>query len=63
LPLVTARYTEVELQLVLLERDLERGDVDVVVWDARLAALLEGVHDGRERGLVEGARRRLRGGL
>jgi transcriptional regulator with XRE-family HTH domain len=63
LPLVTARYTEVELQLVLLERDLERGDVDVVVWDARLAALFDGAHDGRERGLVEGARRRLRGGL
>jgi transcriptional regulator with XRE-family HTH domain len=63
LPLVTARYTEVELQLVLLERDLERGDVDVVVWDTRLGALLDGVHDPRERGLVEGARRQLRGGL
>jgi transcriptional regulator with XRE-family HTH domain len=63
LPLVTARYTEVELQLVLLERDLERGEVDAVVWDARLGALLESVHDPRERSLVEGARRRLRGGL
>jgi transcriptional regulator with XRE-family HTH domain len=63
LPLVTARYTEVELQLVLLERDLERGEVDPVVWDARLGALLESVHDPRERSLVEGARRRLRGGL
>jgi transcriptional regulator with XRE-family HTH domain len=63
LPLVTARYTEVELQLVLLERDLERGEVDAVVWDARLGALLESVHDPRERSLVEGARRRLRGVL
>jgi transcriptional regulator with XRE-family HTH domain len=63
LPLVAARYTEVELQLVLLEHDLERAEVDVVVWDARLRALLESVHDPRERGLVEGARRRLRGGL
>jgi len=59
LPLVTARYTEVELQLVLLERDLERGEVDVVVWDTRLRALLEGVHDPRERALVQTARRKL----
>jgi len=62
LPLVTARYTEVELQLVLLERDLERGEVDVVVWDARLRALLEDAHDPRERALVESVRRQLKGG-
>src|SRR3954452_5467099 len=50
LPLVTARHTEVELQLALLDNDLawlERVDDRAVLdaWDARLLALLEVTHD------------------
>jgi transcriptional regulator with XRE-family HTH domain len=60
LPVVVARYTEVELQLALLDRDIERDDVDVSEWDARLSALLDATHDLRERLAVEDARRRLR---
>jgi transcriptional regulator with XRE-family HTH domain len=60
LPLVTARYTEVELQLALLDQDLARGDVAVAEWDARLAALADGTHDLGERTAVQDARRRLR---
>ena len=60
LPVVVARYTEVELQLTLLDRDRERGDLDVDVWDARLLALRDASHDLRERAAVEEARRRLR---
>jgi transcriptional regulator with XRE-family HTH domain len=59
LPLVTARYTEVELQLALLEQDLARGDVAVAEWDARLGALADTTHDRRERAAVQDARRRL----
>lgn len=55
LPLVTARYTEVELQLVLLDRDIERGAVDAGHWRARLLALQ--AFDGRERALVQEALR------
>src|SRR5437660_5141706 len=41
LPVVACRYTEVELQLRLLEADEERGlsASDRADWDARLAAL------------------------
>ena len=60
LPLVAARYTEVELQLALLEQDLERGAPPADEWDARLAALLATTHDQRERAAVQAARRRLR---
>jgi transcriptional regulator with XRE-family HTH domain len=65
LPLVTARHTEVELQLALLERDLawlERLDDAAVVaeWEVRLRALLHATHDRGERSLVEDALWRLR---
>jgi len=60
LPLVTARYTEVEMQLALLDQELARGDVAVAEWDARLAALAHTTHDHRERAAVQDARRRLR---
>src|SRR5437879_1754198 len=60
LPLVTARYTEVGLQLALLERDLERPDLSLAEWDARLAALDHLTHDGRERAALAEARARLR---
>ena len=59
LPLVTARYTEVELQLALLDQDLARDELDVEAWRARLLALAP--HDGRERAAVDDALRRLRG--
>jgi transcriptional regulator with XRE-family HTH domain len=57
LPLVAARYTEVELQLRLLEHDLgwlsrTDGSFDGSVleeWQRRLSALLETTHDPRER--------------
>jgi transcriptional regulator with XRE-family HTH domain len=66
LPLVTARYTEVEHQLALLDADLawlERVDDASVrdAWEVRLLALLDTTHDVGERALVEAARRRLRG--
>ena len=60
LPLVAARYTEVELQLALLEQDVARGDVAVAQWDARLAALATTTHDPRERAALDDARRRVR---
>ena len=68
LPVVVARYTEVEHQLALLERDLawvERPDgpgIDAVraEWDVRLAALLADAHDPVERSLVEAAQARIR---
>jgi transcriptional regulator with XRE-family HTH domain len=60
LPLVTARYTEVELQLALLDQDLARGEAPIAEWDARLAALAATTHDRKERAALEDARRRLR---
>jgi transcriptional regulator with XRE-family HTH domain len=60
LPVVVPRYTEVEHQLLLLDRDIERGDLDVREWDARLLSLLDTAHDLRERALLEEARARLR---
>jgi transcriptional regulator with XRE-family HTH domain len=60
LPLVVARYTEIEHQLELLERDLAAGIVSTVEWGPRLDALARGAHDPRERAAVEQARRRLR---
>lgn len=61
LPVVTCRYTEVELQLRLLELDCERG-LDArrrADWDARLSALLEATWDPREQGALRAARARL----
>jgi transcriptional regulator with XRE-family HTH domain len=55
LPLVVARYTEVEHQLELLAGDLawmERTGVDqarLAEWRSRLQAMLDGAHDPRER--------------
>jgi transcriptional regulator with XRE-family HTH domain len=65
LPLVTARHTEVELQLALLDNDLgwlERHDDRAVLdaWDARLLALFDAAHDRGERELLDAARRRVR---
>src|SRR5688500_4445548 len=66
LPLVVARYTEVELQLELLANDLawlEKTGPDVSVldaWQARLLALVELSHDARERAALTGALARVR---
>ena len=61
LPVVTCRYTEVELQLRLLELDSERG-LDQrrrADWDARLSSLLEVTWDPREQASLRAARERL----
>src|SRR5688572_7257811 len=66
LPLVVARYTEVELQLELLASDLawiERAGHDTSVldaWQARLLALLDVSLDARERDAIKGALERVR---
>jgi transcriptional regulator with XRE-family HTH domain len=61
LPVVVPRYTEVELQLRLLERDLHRGlsDEEAQQWRSTLSGLLEVTHDRRERDLVSSALRAL----
>lgn len=69
LPLVAARYTEVELQLELLDRDLawlERIDVSpgeaervLAEWLVRLDFVSDHTHDRREREAVVAARRRV----
>ena len=68
LPLVVARYTEVEKELCLLERDLEWLDriherriaFDVCHdWLDRLSALEPSTAEQRERRLIETARVRL----
>jgi transcriptional regulator with XRE-family HTH domain len=59
LPVVVCCYTEVELQLRLLEADEAAGRLDG--WDERLRLLAKGAHDGRERALITAARARLRG--
>jgi transcriptional regulator with XRE-family HTH domain len=58
LPVVVCSYTEVELQLRLLDADAAAGRADG--WDERLALLLKDVLDPRERALVVAARSRLR---
>ena len=68
LPLVVARYTEVELQCRLLDRDLELfergGDPSLLDgWADRLAALHDEVLDQRQRTLLEQAGARLRRAL
>ncbi len=52
LPVVVCRYTEVELQLRLLQRDRDMG-VDLGPWLAELRRLLKSSHDARERRLLE----------
>lgn len=58
LPVVACRYTEVELQLRLFERDLETG-ADCGGWAHRLAALEALAYDRRERDALRRARLRL----
>ena len=68
LPAVTARYTEVQHQLALLDNDIawlertggEHAAAAVEQWDVRLLALLRASHDRREREALTSARRRLR---
>jgi transcriptional regulator with XRE-family HTH domain len=64
LPPIACRYTEVELQLALLRRDLEwaerAGDAAVAIgvaaeWRARLEELCERSYDQSERQLLEEA--------
>ncbi len=62
LPVVACRYTEVELQLRLFERDLETG-VGLGEWAHRFVALEALAHDRRERDALADARVRLRAAL
>src|SRR3954464_11930093 len=54
LPVVVCRYTEVELQLRLLEEDLAHAR-PLTGWPDRLRSLLKSTHDPRERALVAAA--------
>ncbi|MEA3077379.1 MAG: hypothetical protein QOF60_2287 [Actinomycetota bacterium] len=61
LPVVVCRYTEVELQLRLLELDAERG-LDAAgraEWSERLRLLAKSTHDRRELDAIAAARTRL----
>lgn len=68
LPMVAARYTEVELLVALLDRDLawlERTDGEhdratLDEWEAQLLAVDDAKLDLRERELMRDARRRVR---
>lgn len=60
LPVVTTRYTEVELQLTLLARD-EASGAPLTEWPDELQRLLKVTHDRRERALVSETLERLRG--
>jgi transcriptional regulator with XRE-family HTH domain len=63
LPLIACRYTEVEFQLALLQRDLDwAGRLDVAtqqqlaeVWRAKIEVLLQETYDETERALLEEA--------
>jgi len=64
LPLVVARHTEVELQLALLDNDIEvaldLGHPERLdAWAVRLDELRSATLDGRQRELLDQARRRL----
>src|SRR5688572_17997103 len=59
LPVVACRYTEVELQLRLFERDLATGTVDLDDWAHRLTALLALAHDRGEQEALRAALSRL----
>jgi transcriptional regulator with XRE-family HTH domain len=67
LPPVAARYTEVELQLRLMEAELERvdggggGEQALAAWRHRLELLRKCAHDAREQEALRLAMRRLRG--
>jgi transcriptional regulator with XRE-family HTH domain len=61
LPVVAARYTEVELQLRLLAHDEERGDVDRADWRQRLRVLAKSAYDRAEQAAIADALRRLSG--
>ena len=54
LPVVVCRYTEVELQLRLLEEDVAHAR-PLAEWPERLRSLLKTTHDPRERALVQTA--------
>jgi transcriptional regulator with XRE-family HTH domain len=64
LPVVVNRYTEVELQLRLLELDEERGldSQRRADWAERLRVLAKVTHDRGETALLDEARRRLSSG-
>jgi len=66
LPAVVCRYTEVELQLRLLEADEAGGRLETPEqresWDARLRLLGKETWDRRERDAVAAARARLKAG-
>jgi transcriptional regulator with XRE-family HTH domain len=57
LPVVAARYTEVDHQLALLDAELAGSTGD---WSARLRDLLARTHDERERERLRAALERLR---
>ncbi len=67
LPVVVARWTEVEHRLELLERELDwldgSGDADAAVvlgeWELRLVALAADAHDPDERERLAAARRNI----
>jgi transcriptional regulator with XRE-family HTH domain len=61
LPVVVCRYTEVELQLRLLDLDRERGldEARRAEWDERLRLLAKATHDRRESESLAVARRGL----
>jgi transcriptional regulator with XRE-family HTH domain len=61
LPVVVCRYTEVELQLRMLELDTERGldDARRADWAERLRLLAKNAHDRREAEALTAAHRRL----
>jgi enoyl-CoA hydratase/carnithine racemase len=70
LPLVSCRYTEIEFQLALLQRDLEwAGRLDQAAarqqvaqtWRAKLEALAKDAYDEGERTLLEQAEGWIRG--
>jgi transcriptional regulator with XRE-family HTH domain len=64
LPVVACRYTEVELQLHLLDADIERAGAgfDPVLaqeWQRRLSKLRRDTHDRREKDALDEAMREL----
>lgn len=64
LPVVACRYTEVELQLHLLDADIERtgAGFDPVLaqeWHRRLSKLRRDTHDRREKDALDEAMREL----
>lgn len=60
LPVVAGRYTEVDLQLRLLDHDLAAGGRDLEDWPERLRILGKAAHDRRERQAIAEAVRDLR---